>query len=504
MHGLIDKLNEQNAEQAKQIAALLEQLQVLLAQNKLLQRKVDFLVHRLFGRRTEKLNAAQLELLLGNLVVEPEDEPPRPPTPPRPRGPRDRKPRMPADLPTEEIVIDPEVVEQDPKAYQCIGQEVTEELDVVPTRYFRRRIIRRKFKSKVNRDLPPVIAPLPPRIIEGGYASPGLLTDIILKKYADHLPLHRQEQILRTRHGIELSRKTMCDWVGVVADWLKPIYNHIRDDLRGGGYLQVDETPVLYCREEGSGSRQGYLWVFNRPRKEVLFEWHTSRAASCLDGMLKSFHGTVQCDGYTAYSSYARGQDGIQLAGCWAHVRRKFYEAREECRVQAGWLLNQIGLLYCIERNLKGTGPRLRHAFRSSESAMLLGRIEKMLKLKMSQHRPTSAMGSAIAYALSLWPQLLRFRDDGRLEIDNNLVENAIRPTAVGKKNWLFIGHPEAGERSAIIYTLLENCKRLSINPRDYLHDVLTRLPAMTNWQTSALTPANWLASRTKSNSRAA
>ena len=130
---------------------------------------------------------------------------------------------------------------------------------------------------------------------------------------------------------------------------------------------------------------------------------------------------------------------------------------------------------------------------------MLLGRIEKMLKLKMSQHRPTSAMGSAIAYALSLWPQLLRFRDDGRLEIDNNLVENAIRPTAVGKKNWLFIGHPEAGERSAIIYTLLENCKRLSINPRDYLHDVLTRLPAMTNWQTSALTPANWLASRTKS-----
>ena len=315
----------------------------------------------------------------------------------------------------------------------------------------------------------------------------------------DHLPLYRQEQILRTRHGIDLSRQTMCDWVRIAADWLTPIYNHIRDELRQGGYLQVDETPVRYCGEEGGGSHPGYLWVYHHPGKDVLFEWHTSRAATCMDEMLRNFRGTVQSDGYSAYASYAKGRNDIQLSCCWAHARRKFKENSDESRVQAGWLLRQIAQMYHIESELRGKGPRLRQAVRSAQSGMLLARIEKMLRLKLSQHRPASGIGHAIAYTLSLWPQLLRYRDDGRLEIDNNLVENAIRPTAIGKKNWLFIGHPEAGDRSAIIYTLLENCKRLGINPREYLHDVLSRLPAMTNWQTQSLTPRNWLAAARKS-----
>ena len=319
MQALVEELRKQNAAQAAQIAELLSPMQAWLVENKLLRRKVDFLVQRMFGRRSEKLSRDQMELLLGTLdsgLPEDEPEPPKPPSPPHPRPPRERKPRLPSDLPTEDVVIEPEAVKQDPGAYQYIGEEVTEELDVVPTRYFRRRIIRRKYTSKVNRERPPVIAPLPPRVVPGGYASAGLLTDIILKKYVDHLPLFRQEQILRTRHGIDLSRKTMCDWVRVVADWLKPVYNHIRDDLRQGGYLQIDETPVRYCDEEGSGSRQGYLWVYHRPGKQVLFEWHTSRAASCLDGMLGRFSGTVQSDGYGAYSSYAKGRGDILLAAC--------------------------------------------------------------------------------------------------------------------------------------------------------------------------------------------
>jgi transposase len=493
MQTQLEQLLRLNAEQAAEIRSLRDE-------NQLLQRKVQFLIHRLFGRTTEKLDPKQLELLLGVAdSTPPDDDPPKPPSPPRPRAPRDRKPRLPADLPTEEIVIDPEAVKQNPTAYQCIGEEVTEELDVVPTRYFRRRLIRRKFKSKDNRNLPPLVAPLSPRLVEGGYASPGIITDILLKKYVDHLPLYRQEQILRTRHGIDLSRQTMCDWVRIAADWLTPIYNHIRDDLRQGGYLQVDETPVRYCGDEDGGSNQGYLWVYHRPGGDVLFEWHTSRAAACMDNMLQNFHGTVQCDGYGAYSSYAKTHQAIQLSCCWAHARRKFKENSDESRVQAGWLLRQIAHLYRIESELRGKGPQLRQAVRSAQSGMILARIEKMLRLKLSQHRPTSGIGNAIAYTLSLWPQLLRFRDDGRLEIDNNLVENAIRPTAIGKKNWLFIGHPEAGDRSAIIYTLLENCKRLGINPREYLHDVLSRLPTMTNWQTQSLTPRNWLAAARKS-----
>lgn len=498
MQETVDKLLKQNAEQAALIKELLEQ-------NRVLSQKVQFLLKRLFGRKSETLNPAQLELLLSGLGGREDNEPDPPPSPPscpRPRrAQRERKPRMPEHLPVEDVVIDPEAVKLDPGAYQCIGEEVTEELDVVPTRYFRRRIIRRKYTSKHNRDRAPIIAPLAPRVIDGGYASPGLLTDIVLKKYVDHLPLYRQEQILKTRHGIDISRKTMTDWVRVVADWLTPIYNHIREDLRTSAYLQADESPVLYCQPEG-GSGKGYFWIYNHPGGAVLYEWHTGRGADCLATMLNDFSGTVQCDGYAAYTSYARrrtpqlSDKPIELAACWAHARRKFHEAREECPGQAGWFIHQIGLMYRIERQLKGQRPVLRQVTRQAGTGMVLERLAKALRLKFDRHRPTSAMGRAIAYTLSLWPQLLKFRDDGRLEIDNNLVENAVRPTAIGKKNWMFIGHPDAGQRSAVIYTILECCKRQGINPRDYLHDILTRIPAMTNRQTASLTPERWLAAR--------
>ncbi len=445
MQAPIAELRRQNAEQAAQIEAL-------RTENQLLQRKVQFLLHRLSGRKSETLDPRQLLLLLGEQAPEtPEDDPPEPPKPPRSRSPHEHKPRLPADLPTEEIVIDPEAVEQNPGAYQCIGEEVTEEPDVVPARHFKRRIIRRKFRNKVDRGLPSVVAPQSPRLVPNGYASPGLVTDFLLKKHVDHLPLHRQEQILRTRHGIGLSRRTMCDWGRIAAGWLSPIYNHVRDDLRQGGCLQADETPVRCCGEEGGGSRQGYLWVHHRPGGDVLFEWHTSRAATCRERMLRRFRGTVQCDGYDAYAGYAKTHREIQLACCWAHARRKFLAARAECPSRADWLLLQIGHLYRIGSELRGRGPRLRQAVRSARSAMVPARINKMLRIKLSQHRPTSGMGTAIAYTLSLWPELSCFLDDGRPEIDNNLVENAIRPTAIGKKNRLFIGHPEARERSAII-----------------------------------------------------
>ena len=501
MQALIEELRKRNAVQEEQIADLLKQLQALLAENKVLKQKNDFLLHRMFGRASEKLDSRQMELLLGLKPAEIADEPKLIPLPValRRQARRERKPRIPENLPTEDIVIDPEEVKAAPQAYRLIGEEVTQELDVIPPKYFRRRYIRRKYASKLERELAPIMAPLPPRLIEGGYASAGLLTDIVLKKYVDHLPLYRQEQILRTRHGIELSRKTMSEWMRVVGDWLKPIYHHLRDDLRGSGYLQIDETPVRYCLAEGGGSGQGYFWVYHHPPdQKVLFEWHTSRGADCLDETLKDFRGTVQCDGYGAYSSYAKNHEAIELAACWAHARRKIYEAREEAPVLAGWLLNQIGHLYRIEGELRRghAGPGLRKAVRSAESGMILERIHRALILKRAAHLPRGQMGLAIAYTLGLWEQLLRFRNDGQLEIDNNGVENAIRPTAVGKKNWLFIGHPEAGERSAVLYTLLENCKRLGINPEEYLRDVLTRLPSMTNRQTHELTPANWLAER--------
>jgi transposase len=507
----LDTLRKRVEELSVQVHGLSEQNAVLQAENKLLRQQNAFLRRQLFGQKSEKLDRRQLELLLAlaesPFVVEadPEGDPNGPPRGPG-RGSRrgERKVGIPEGTPTEEVVIDPPEVLRNPEAYECIGVDVTRELDVVANPYVLRLIKRRKFKSKADRNQPPLVAPAPARLIPNSCASAGLLADLIAKKFTEHLPLYRQSQILKARYGIELSRQTLCDWVGAAAGYLKPIYELIAEGLRQSGYLQVDESPVRYLGAEGGGSRTGYLWVFHHPGMagraggDVLYEWHTGRGADCLEHMLSTYRGRVQCDGYSAYSSYAKGREDLDLSGCWAHARRGFFEAREEVPGLAQWVLGQIGQLYRIESELRDgrAGPQLREAVRSAQSGMILARIEKALRLKMSRHLPRSLMGGAIAYALGQWARLLKFRDDGRLEIDNNLVENAIRPTAVGKKNWLFFGAPDAGERSAILYTILESCKRRGIDQIEYLRDVFNRLPTMKITEVDQLTPANWAARR--------
>ena len=235
-----------------------------------------------------------------------------------------------------------------------------------------------------------------------------------------------------------------------------------------------------------------------------MYHWETSRAATCLDNLLPvNFTGTVQCDGYSAYDALAKQSSGaITLAGCWAHVRRKFFEAKESAPRTAGWFLRQFQHLYQIEARLRegGHSPKLRGVIRAQESRMIVERLGKAcVRLKQShRHLPQSPLGKAISYTLNQWEGLQIFLTDGRVAIDNNGVENAIRPTAVGKKNWLFIGAAEAGERSAILYTIIENCRRSGINPDEYLRDVLTRLPRMTNRQTHTVTPQAWAAEKAK------
>lgn len=471
-----------------------------------------YLVKQILGSKTEKVDPNQLWLMEAP-PVEPdpaaESSPGavEPSTTPRRRS-RRRKPRIPENLPVEEVRLkDPQEVQDDPEAYRCIGEEVTEELDVIPPRYLRRQIIRRKYVRIDDRDRAPIVAPLPPRLIPGGYAGIGLLLDIIFKKYLEHLPLYRQSQTLLWRFGIDLSRQTMCDWVEVVANWLKPIYNHIGDELRQNVYLQIDETPITYNRARHGGSRKGYLWTYHIPAlpghgrcdAQVYYEWHTSRSADCLEGMLQSFRGTIQSDGYGAYASYCRRHGAIDEAACWAHARRKFVQAHEDAPgATTAWIIAQIGQLYRIERDLReaDASVKMRALRRGVESQPILRRLRRALVVKQTAYRPKSRMGKAIAYTLRLWDRLTVYASDGLLEIDNNLVENAIRPSAVGKRNWLFFGSPRAGEHAAIIYTLLENCKRLGINPEVYLRDVLTRLPGLMNHETGELTPVNWLLAR--------
>lgn len=499
-------------------ARLTEENAALRAENKaqqleikLLKEKIDLLVRRIFGKSSEQLDDRQLMLLLQGGDDGAKKDPASSANPGaleaeiKVRGKdgrlvrerKEREARVPEHLPAVDEVIEPEEVTAAPEAWRHIGEEVTEQLDYQPARFLRRRIIRRKY---VRRDEPhqaPVIAALN-TLQERSIAAPGLLAQIIVAKYCDHLPLYRQEQIYDTRHGIAIPRQSMARWLGLAADWLRPIYEHIHTGVMAGGYVQIDETPVEYLSPGNGQTKQGYLWACKQPGADVSFTWATSRAAQCLERIIPAdFTGTVQCDGYQAYPSFAKRSEGrITLAACWAHARRKFHEALESAPQHAGWVLLHIQHLYRVEKQLRMTraGPRQRQATRAAESLMIVERIHRALtRIKRSRrHLPKSAMGRAIDYALTHWAMLCVYLEDGRVEIDNNPVENSIRPTAIGKKNWLFIGEAEAGQRSAVLFTIIESCRNRGIDPQTYLRDVLTRLPSMTNRQTKDVIPKAW------------
>ena len=468
----------------------------------LMQQKLDLLLRRMFGQSSEKLTPDQLELFLdprgeelGKVPASSLEEADPRHEKKQKRG--SRRERWPKDLPVVEQIIDPQEVVAAPQDWRLIGAEVSEQLDYEPAKFYRRRTVRRKYVHRREIDLAPVIAPLPASLQERCVAAPGLLSAVIVGKYCDHLPLYRQEAIFAQRHGIHLPRQSLARWMGLAADWLRPIYELIRTGIMGGGYVQVDETPVRYLAPGHGRTKLGYLWTALSPGGDVAYHWETSRAARCLDNVITAnFQGTIQCDAYAAYPSFARQRENIVLAGCWAHARRAFFEARDSAPQQAEWVLRQIRVLYRVEERLRQikAGAALRQRDRASNSAMIHHRIIRALVAwkKSGRFLPRSNFGKAIDYTLANSQMLSVYLEDGRLEIDNNLVENAIRPTALGKKNWLFIGQAHAGQKSAILYTIIESCRRRGIDPQAYLRDVLTRLPFATNWTVQELTPENW------------
>jgi transposase len=470
--------------------------ETLQTENRLLRQKLEFFIKRYFGgTKNEGLNAGQLELLLAGLETATLPLPASPkPEPASSRRATVRPVRqvLPAHLETERVVLEPEEVKQQPEGWRKLGEEVTEELDWKPAKFIKRLYIRPKYANPERI----VIAPLPARLIEKGLPGAGLLTQVIVAKYEDHQPLYRQAKIYEQRHGVKLSRQTLCGWVEAAADWLSPIYREMKAGLLAGSYLQADETPIRYLDPDVKGkSQQGWLWTYHRPRGDVVFEWQVSRSREGPRQFLKDFTGKLQTDGYGAYESLARERgDDLILVGCWAHARRGFHEALGEGR-SAAWIVGQIGQLYAVEKALREhqAGPKLRAANRAWQSRPVLTRLRRALEIIRRRVLPKSLLGQAIDYALNRWEALNRYVDDGRLEIDNNLCENAIRPTALGKKNFLFIGHPEAGQRSAVIYSVLGSCRRLGINPAEYLQAIFERLPQARTSEIKSLTPAAWL-----------
>ncbi len=497
-------LQNQLRELREQVALLQEALEQSRRENTLLRQKLDALARRFFGKKSEQLNAAQLELLLsglaeGSVELTEEKEPPARPAPRHART-HTRRIRTPDNLEVVREVIEPELVKAEPEQWKRIGQEVSRQLDYQPGKFFWQETVRPKYVRRDQRALPPMIAPAPERVAERSLAAPGLLAQMLVSKYCDHLPFYRQEQIFWQRHGVFIARQQMVQWTAQSVRLLSGISDCLKREMQGRPYVQVDETPVRYQDPNLRGRcGQGYLWTALVPGLCVVYEWHASRAARCLDSLLgQGFAGKLQCDGYSAYPAFAKGKSGVDLLGCWAHARRNFFEAQEQAPRVAGWILNQIGLLYRWEAELRRNraGPVLRQVHRSSHHRMVIERLNRALKKLQPRYLPQSLMGEAVGYALNQWPMLEGFLEHGEVEIDNNLVENAIRPTAVGKKNWLFFGSEEAGQRSAVIYTLIENCRLHGAEPYTYLKDVLERLPHTTNREVDQLTPLKWKQAR--------
>jgi transposase len=497
----------------QQVASLQQSLEESRRELTWWRQKFDALARRIFGSKSEQLDAAQLQLLLAGLkqqVIAPTPQKSLLPVA-VPRRERKTSQRVitPESLEVVREVIEPDEVKAEPGHWKPIGQEVSRQLDFQPSKFFWRETVRPKYVAREDRSLPPVVAPAPVRVADRCLAAPGLLAHLLVSKYADHLPFYRLQTMFWQRQGVFIARQQMVLWVGQCVVLLEAIVVCLKQQLQQSPYVQVDETPVRYLDPETPGQcAQGYLWTGLVPGKCVVYEWHPSRAATCLDSLLgQDFKGKLQCDGYSAYPAFAKDKAGVELFGCWAHARRGFFEAQEQAPSVAGWILNQIGILYGWEADLRESraGPDAREALRASHSRMVVTRLKRALEKLQPRYLPKSPLGQAISYALNQWPALERFLEHGEVEPDNNGVENAIRPTAVGKKNWLFFGSEEAGTRNAAVFTLVQNCRLHGVNPEEYLKDVLERLPRMTNQDDlSQLMPLNWKKAREQSLRQAA
>lgn len=386
---------------------------------------------------------------------------------------------FPDELEEQTEVLIPDEVQANPEAYRKVGEEVTEQLEIIPMRFIRKRTIRPRFVRKDDRNVAPFCSPLPPRVLQGGLPGVNLLVQVLLAKYMDHLPLYRQEQIFLQRYGIRLSRKTMADWVRVVTeDWLGLIYESIKSDVRSSDYLHADETPVSCMDPDVRGrTRDAFLWTYLRPTGEGFYEFHNSRGNKAGAAVLSGYRGLLQCDGYAVYSSLS-SKEGFLLVGCMAHVRRKFHEAFENAGEDAAaWYLLQFKALYAIERECREAGLDVLTQ-RKEKSAPLMAELKARLERDLGNPPLKSdATIAAVKYALGVWPALERYLHYADASIDNNIAERALRPTKLGVKNWLFVGHPQAGQRAAILYTILLNCRLHQIDPAAYLTDILLTLP---------------------------
>jgi transposase len=444
-----------------------------------------------FGRKSEKLTQQieQLELRLEELQSTPEENSsqpqeqlpsatfsPAPPAKPVRRALPDHLPRQ--------------TQRHEPKESACpdcggelrkLGEDISEMLEYVPASFFVVRHVRPKLScTKCDRI---VQAAAPSRPIERGVAGPGLLAHVLVSKYADHSPLYRQSEIY-ARHGVELERSTLADWVGGTSELLEPLVESLRRYVMAAGKLHADDTPVPVLAPGNGKTKTGRLWTYvrdDRPAGDerapaLWFAYSPDRKGEHPERHLGEFRGTLQADAYAGFNRlYETGR--IQEAACWAHVRRKFFDLQQaHASPVASEALVRIAALYGIEKEIRGRPPDERQQVRQARAKPLLASLRQWFEATLPKLSRKSDTTAAIRYALSLWAALVRYADDGHVEIDNNAAERALRAVALGRKNYLFAGSDTGGERAAAIYSLVGSAKLNGLDPEAYLREVLTRI----------------------------
>ncbi len=407
---------------------------------------------------------------------------------------------LPEDLPRIEIVIEPQ---EDISEYVKIGEEVTEILDIVPPVFQVIRIIRPKYaKAEAKKEdvaKPIIIAPMPQRAIDKGIPSTRLLAYIIMSKFMDHLPYYRQIKMFH-RIGVNIKSNTINGWIARTCVLLKPLYEAFCKEHFSKPYLQADETTIKVLKVKKSGKKgkahTGYYWVYYDPLdNHVVFIFDPGRARKYPAKHLSNFSGTLQTDGLSVYDAFDQ-LSNVVLCACMAHIRRKFTDALSNDKQRAEYALEKIQTLYAIERLARDENytEEQRLKLRQEKAVPVMAALKSWLDNQYNSNEvlPQSAIGQAIRYALGRWKYQERYLNDGRIEIDNNLVENAIRIVALGRKNYLFAGSEQGAQWGAIIYTLLGSAARHGHNPIIYLTDILRRLPNTKLSQLNQLFPSNW------------
>jgi transposase len=468
-------------------------------------RKIDRLEHQLqqllrarYGRSAEKIDPNQLLLFAQEMMKDRDESADKPDAPvqtvkehTRRNG---RKP-LPEDLPRQRIEH-----ELPPEERSCpccgkeravIGEETSEQLEYVPSSMFVIEHARKKYACPVCEGQV-AMADKPAQPIEKGLAGPGLLAQVATAKYADHLPLHRQEAIF-VRHGVEISRKTMCDWMRDCATLLEPLVQRMKMLILQSRAIHTDDTPVPVLDKKRDRTKKGRLWVYvgDRDHPYTIFDYTPTRSRDGPQEFLDGYSGFLQADAYAGYDViYAGGR--VHEVACWAHARRKFFECQKSDPKRGVTACAHITQLYDIERRVENASDDERLAMRQEKSVPLLRRFQEWLDRERQKVLPKSPLGEAMTYARLNWEALMRYTEQGYLAIDNNAAERALRVVAVGRKNWMFAGSDRGGETAATLYSIVASAKRHKLNIWAYLRDLLARIPTHRASQIDELLPDRW------------